>query len=548
MSSPLRRAHAPAVLAAVALVLGACSSVDPADTPTDAETSADETAASDGPTPGGVAVVALDNPVVCLDPQQGTAFSGQLAVQHTVDQLTYQNPETAELEPWLATSWEVNEDSTRFTFTLREDVTFADGSVLTGDVVVRNVEEIVALGAGAPTASSNLAGLTGVTAPDEHTVELSFGEPNAQFLQATSTTALGILSETSYDVTPEERCLGGYTGSGPFVVASFALDAPIVLERRTGYGWAPESLGFSGDALLDGIEFQIVPEAGVRTGLLSSGQADAVAGVFREDEPTFSGTEEFWLQARATPGFTNSLVVNGRSPILSDPDVRAALQIAIDREEILQTVSSPLASPAQGLLSSTAPFGGDYTDLLARDVDASNALLDGAGWEVGDDGIREKNGQRLSLRVVHFAAQSPLIALVNQQLFAVGAELVPQVLDPAQRDEVEAAADFDLLQRNLTRADPDALRNQLGFDYSNYLYQDARSELDDLLDEQAATTDTAQRQALVDEIQELVLGEALVWPVSELTQVYAGSSQLRDTSLDSASRLNLYPAWKAETR
>ncbi len=492
---------------------------------------------------GGSVVVALDNPIICADPQQATAFAAALVGQHVVDQLTYQNPDTGEIEPWLASSWEVNDDSTQFRFVIRDDVTFSDETALTADVVARNIEEIVALGPAGSLGAGYLAGLTDVSA-DGDTVTFTFDAPNAQFLQATSTTALGIVSETTYDVTPEARCQGELIASGPFTVAEVVLDGPITLDKRADYAWAPASFGHEGAAYLDSIEFVIVPEAGVRTGLLTSGQADAIAGVFAEDEATFTESEDFWLTARATPGFTNSLVVNGRSPLLADGDVRQALQLAIDRTEILDTLASSLASPAIGLLSSTAAFSGDFSEYLTPDVDRANELLDDAGWVAGADGIREKAGQRLSLTVVHFAAQSPLIALVNQQFREVGAELVSEVLDPAQRDDIEAAANFDLLQRNMTRADPDALRNQLGFDYSNYLYRDAPDELDELLTAQAATTDVAARQAIVDEIQTTLLGDARVWPLNELTQVYAGSSAVQGARLDASSRLNLVAAWK----
>ena len=526
---PTRRRLAPVAALAAAALLASCSG----------ESTPEQTA--DGAPEGGTAVVALDNSVTCLDPQQATAFAGLLIVQHTVDQLTYANPETAELEPWLASEWSVNEDSTEFTFTLREGVTFSDGSDLDADAVARNLTEIAALGASSQLGSSYLAGFTGASAESGQVV-VTFEEPNAQFLQATSTTTLGILSEASYDNTPEERCLGSFSGTGPFTVESFAPDSEAVIERRSGYDWAPASIAHSGDARLERIEFPIVLEAGVRTGLLTSGQADAVAGVFREDEASFQN-DDYWLQARANPGFTNSLVVNERSEILADPAVREALQVAIDRQEVVDAVSSSTAVAATGLLTSTAPFATDYSDLLTLDVDRANELLAGAGWVAGEDGVRVKEGVRLSLRVVHFPAQSELVALLNQQFHTVGAELVSEVIDPAQREEIEAAGNFDLLQRNLTRADPDVLRNQLGFAYSNYLYRDAPDELDELLDAQAATTDVQARQALVDEIQERVLGDNLVWPVSELTQVFAGSAALQGTHLDSSSRLNLYTAW-----
>lgn len=493
---------------------------------------------------GGTASFALDNTVTCADPQQSTAFAGLTVSQHTVDQLTYQNPETAAVEPWLATRWEANDDASAFTFFLRDDVTFADGSPLTAELVKRNFEEIVALGAAAPLGSSYLSGIESITVDAPDAVTVTFGHPNAQFLQATSTTSLAILAEASFDATPEQRCDGDYIGSGPYTLTDFTRDQSLTIAKREGYDWAPEAAGHTGDAYLDEIEFRIVPEAGVRTGLLSSGQLDAIAGLFREDEAQFFDNPDYWVLARATPGLANTFIANSRTPALNDPDVRQAIQIGIDRQQINDTAVTSLGQPATNLLSSTAPYGADRSAELTRDADAANALLDAAGWERGADGVRAKDGERLSFKLVHFAAQVPIVELVNQQLHAIGIELVSEVLNPAERLAVEAAADFDLIQRNLTRADPDVLRNQFSFHYSNYLYRDAPDELDDLLELQAATVEEAARQTVIDQIQDILIGENWAFPVNELTQVYAGVSEVQGVILDSASRPSFYGAWR----
>ncbi len=88
----------------------------------------------------------------------------------------------------------MNEDSSAFTFTLRDDVTFSDGSEFTAQVVKDNIDGIVALGAKAPVAGPYLAGLEAATVIDDHTIEIAFAQPNAQFLQATANIAMGMVS------------------------------------------------------------------------------------------------------------------------------------------------------------------------------------------------------------------------------------------------------------------------------------------------------------------------------------------------------------------
>ncbi|MCX6492290.1 MAG: ABC transporter substrate-binding protein, partial [Rhodococcus sp.] len=118
------------------------------------------TAADAGPAqPGGTLRYGLSGAPTCSDPAQSGTNQTIYVTRQVVDSLTDQNPETGEIEPWLAERWEVGPDAKSFTFTLKDGVTFSDGTVLDAAAVKANFDAIIGLGAAkAPLAASYLTG------------------------------------------------------------------------------------------------------------------------------------------------------------------------------------------------------------------------------------------------------------------------------------------------------------------------------------------------------------------------------------------------------
>lgn len=144
---------------------------------------------------------------------------------------------------------------------------------------------------------------------DPLTVRVKFEQPNAQFLQASSTFSLGIESSASVKKSPQEKCTKGVVASGPFVLKEYVPNQSTTLTKRTGCNWGSSLWNKKGEAYLDSLVFKVVPEAGVRTGSLQSGQVDAIGSVGKADEaaPKAAGVN---LQARANPGVVFNLGLN----------------------------------------------------------------------------------------------------------------------------------------------------------------------------------------------------------------------------------------------
>ncbi|MFC6083586.1 ABC transporter substrate-binding protein [Sphaerisporangium aureirubrum] len=504
---------------------------------------------SGGSTPkaGGTLTFAVGSYAGCVDPQQVGSNDTIYALRQIVDSLTDQDPATGKIVPWLAERWEVSQDARTFTFHLRPGATFSDGTPVDAQAVKDTFDAAPKLGAKASLAIGYLSGYTGTKVVDKLTAAVSFKQPNAQFLQATSTFSLGLVSPASARKTADQRCTEGIAGSGPFTLEGYKANQSITLARRGGYNWGSSLWRKPGEAYLDKVVFTIVPEAGVRTGSLQSGQVDAIGSVGLADESALRSGGAVDLRARANPGVVFNLGLNNSRPLLREPAVRQAIQAAINRQEIVKAIYPTGSKPATSVLAHTTPF---YTDLGARlafDPGKATSLLDAAGWRPGADGIRAKDGTRLSLTVVWFpvaATIQPTLELIQQQLKAAGVEIQLREIPVTQIVGVQQSGDFDALWGNITRADPDILRSSYSTALAN-AYRIKPGKLETVLNEQAATTDATKRQALVAEAQRLIVENAYVVPVVELTTELGVAKRVHDLDFEASSRIQLHDTWKS---
>lgn len=498
------------------------------------------------PRPGGTLTIAVGSNPDCLDPQQAGANASLNVGRQLVDSLTDQDPATGELRPWLAQTWESNADSTSFTFHLGSGATFSDGTPVDAAAVKTNFDGIKALGAKALLGAGYLAAYRDAIVIDPRTVRVDFSAPSAQFLQASSTMSLGLLSPAAYRKTAEERCQGdGLIGSGPFVFASFTKNSEVVLVKRTGYDWGSSLWRHRGEAYLDRIDYKVVPEPGVRTGSLLSGQLSATTEVQPVDERQFQDNG-FGELTRPNPGFVFSLQANVTRGVLADERVRQAVGKAVDRKEVADTVLSPNYRPATSVLASTTPLYTDLSAELAYDPAGAGRLLDSAGWLPGPDAIRTKDGARLSAEVVFaplFNQSQSVLELIQQQLRKVGFDLRLAPRTGTESLQAQQTGNYDFLWYNTTRADPDILRNFFSTKARNLGKLPPGTPLDEALDRQAATSDPGARRPAAEQAQRLIVEHAYAIPVFELTQVVAVGPTAHQIAFEASSRLQLFDTW-----
>lgn len=492
---------------------------------------------------GGTLRFAVGSDAQCADPQQVGSNDTIYWARQLVDSLTDQDPETGEIVPWLAESWKVNDDASAYTFTLVEGATFSDGTTVDAEAAKANFDRAIELGGRAGLVRGYLDGYVGTEVEDDRTFTISFEGPNAQFLQATSTHSLGLLTPESAALSDDERC-AGVIGSGPFVLDNYVANESISLSVREDYDWGSSLWGHSGRAYLDTIEVSIVPEAGVRIGSLTSGQVDLIGNIGPQDEVAVTGTD-IELLPRSNPGIPFGLRLNHENELFEDADVREAIAIAVNREEIVEVVHTSFANPASSVLASTTPFYADQSEYLGFDPDRAVELLEDAGFTQGSDGIYERDGLRAAFEILWFnnaATNGPSLELIQQQLAAVGVEVTLREGQIAEWQGILAEGSYDVNWGNITRADPDILRGNYHSGLSNN-YRLQASELDDLLEGQSATSDVEERTELTDQIQEYVVSNYLEIPIVELTTVLAAGPEVHGVRFDASSRIHLYDTW-----
>ncbi|SIS22630.1 peptide/nickel transport system substrate-binding protein [Williamsia sterculiae] len=498
------------------------------------------------PQTGGTLRYGLSQAPTCADPAQAGTNQTIYLTRQVVDSLTDQDPKTGAIVPWLAQRWEVSPDATQFTFHLRPGVTFSDGTPVDA-AAVRSTFDAITKTLGlvkAPLGASYLSGYTGTTVVDPLTARVSFSGPNAQFLQASSTPQLGILAAKTNAETVEQRCQGPVIGSGPFVYTDYQQDRSAKLKKRTGYTWSSPAFAHSGEAYLDGIDFTVVPESGVRTGSIASDQLDTISDALPQDAAQITGAGGSVLTT-PNPGVPFGLQLNVTRGPLVDPAVRKALVPAINRQELVDTVLGPDFKPATGVLASKTP---GYTKLsgVRFDASAAAAQLQAAGWVPGADGIRVKNGARLKFAVLYsavFAGNQAVLELVQQQLKKVGVDLALDLTSNAEFTARQNSGDYDSIYGNVTRADGDILRSLFSVTQRNLSHSAAIPALEQAFAGELATVDTTKRNALLATAQQQLLDNGFYVPTIELSQAIGAGPKAHGVRFDASARLQFHDTW-----
>lgn len=542
MTNHLRRRSALAALAATALLaVSACGGGNAA------------SSKADGPVQeGGTLRLAFNQDLFGnLDPNQNFWIESRSIDRNLVDSLTDQDPETGTIVPWLATKWTVSPDAKTYTFTLRDDVTFSDGTKLDAKAVKTAFDGIIELGPLASLGATYLSGYDSTTVLSPTKVEVTFKTANAAFLQATSTTTLGILSPKSYDIDPKKRALGDFVGSGPFTLDSYTPAQSAQLTKRADYAWGSEINENTKAAHIDQLDVTFSPEESVLVGSLTSGQIDVawprnpLSEQSQETVKAAGGS----IDSTVLPGLTYNLIPNVDG-VLGDDAVRDALQKSIDREEWAHTVFGEDYPVTKSVLDSTTPQWSDQSALLEYDPEGAAKLLNDAGWTKGPDGYRTKDGKTLTIEFLEVAPWAGW-DLLQDQLKKVGIKLDQKVITAAENTQRSNNGEFDLIASYFTRADGDVLRTFYdtsivtpGTGPGAYAQKPATArELTALYAQQIKETDPDQRSAIFKEIQKTLIETGSLFPLQDRAQIVATSDKVHDLNYTSETFLRLNDVW-----
>lgn len=491
-----------------------------------------------------------------LYPPAGGYYPNGGVLNNIADRLLWQDPETLELHPWIAEDLpDTNADDTEFTFHIRKGVTYSDGSVLDAANVKKNYD-LYANGDDSRmlTPSEQLPNYVKSEVIDDYTVKFYFSEPSPGFPQSTSVMNQALLSNDTLDLDDTGFSPGHATdisGSGPFVIEEEDMGTKLVLKARKDYDWAPPARkDHQGPAEIEGINVVLAAEDSVRVGSLVARQSDIARQIEAPDEKHLKD-KNLQVLAAPTRGVNNSYHLHFRHPLLADKRVRQALIHAIDRDNILSTLYSDSYPKGSSILARTAVGFKDQSDNYAFDPDISRRLLDEAGWIPGEDGIRVKDGKRLSLTFNESVPQPrsrEMFTKVQEMLKNIGVEANLYPGDRTAQDKAMKDQDSVQVRHSMVgRANVDTLATWInGKGRNSFLNYDEGTDsfgdpkLQDMVEEHFSLKSEKERLEMSGRMQDYLSEQAYILPLFEEPQVYGFQPYVEGLTTEAIGRPSFY--------
>lgn len=333
-----------------------------------------------------------------LDPQvvtQGMWFSAA----GIFEGLVVQNDAGDDVQPAVAESWDVSEDGTVYTFHLRDDAKWSDGTPVTAQDFVWTYERLlspstadtgVTTGANSYQPSQNIVNAqeflsgtvtdwseVGIVADDEHTIEFTLNSPTPGFLFGLTHPSMLPLQQAALEEHPEDwQDPENFVSNGPFTITSWQVNASMKLAKNKEY-WDAANVA------LDEIDVKLVQGFAAGTAAFENGEVDITAVSQAGDIRRFEQDPELSKNLLTVESnyYQYLGILRSQNPLMEDVRIREALSLALDREN-LATIQ-PGTTPADSLVFNTVP--GRSEDLgIVEDVERAKELLADAGYPDGE--------------------------------------------------------------------------------------------------------------------------------------------------------------------
>ncbi|MBE7163515.1 MAG: ABC transporter substrate-binding protein, partial [Williamsia herbipolensis] len=351
--------------------------------------------ASDDATPvsGGTLTYASgDAEPTCLDPHVGGNYPQALLASQYIEELVGLDDD-GQPTPALATKWATSDDGKTLTLTLRQGVSFTDGTPFDADAVVANIAHVQDPATASSTGYLALQSITKATATDDHTVTLALSRPDGALLESLSQPWVGMESPKALERSQKTNCESP-VGTGPFRITDWKHGDRVTLTANEHY--TPLS-GSTTKPRLAGLTWRFLPDSTSRYAALQSGQVDVIDNAQPDQLRAASSKAAIRDLDAPRPGASNRLELNSGHGVFRDEAVRKAFIAGAEIDPGLQSLFLGTAKRSYSVLSSVEPTAYSDRSLFRYSPSTAKRLLDDAGWKVGSDGVRQKDGQRLTV-------------------------------------------------------------------------------------------------------------------------------------------------------
>ena len=402
-------------------------------------------------------------------------------------------------EGCLAESWDISEDGKTYTFHIRDGVKFSDGEVCDANAIKANFDAIIE-NKDRHTWLEMMNLLVGVSAPDDKTFVIELSEPYYPLLTELGVTRpFAMISPKAMKDGSTKDGVNAYIGTGPYVLTNFVTDEYAVFEANENY-WGEQPK-------IKKITVKVIPDNQTRILALEKGEIDMIFGKNMIDADAinqYTGNDKFTVSL-SDPTSTRQIVLNTTKEVLADKEVRPALQHATNKQTISEGIFYDLEQPADTLFAKTVPYCDIDLEPYAYDVELAQSMLDEAGWVVGSDKIREKDGQKLNIDLLYNSdsvTEKAIAEYLQSEYQKIGIALnIHGEEEQSYRDNMKAG-NFDMVFNICwgTPYDPQsslaAMRAPVYGDYAAQLGLEDKADIDQAITDILVSTDETKRQEL----------------------------------------------------
>lgn len=318
-------------------------------------------------------------------------YAGWACIRYGIGETLVRYSDSMEIEPWLAKSWE-NKDELTWVIELQDGVKFSSGREMDAAAVKECLEHLVEVHDRAP---GDL--MIDKIEADGLILTITTKEPRPALLNYLGDPYGCIIDvDAGFDD-------GIVAGTGPYIATDCESGDHLTLVKNDDY--------WNGTPHIDELTIRTITDGNTLAMALQSGEIDAAYGMAYESYPLFEGDDYTFSQIATSRAFF--CWMNYESPIVSDPAVRKAIAMGIDKKGFVDTLLEGNGYPGNGVFPDSFSFGGDKVTTETYDPDGAKKILEDAGWiDSDDDGIREKDGKKLEIKWLTYPSRQelPLLA------------------------------------------------------------------------------------------------------------------------------------------
>lgn len=425
-----------------------------------------------------------------LDPANG--YCGWTLVRYGVGETLFRLDDNMNTVPWLAEEYkQINNN--QWEIKIKDNIYFQNGKKLTAQAVKESINRTLELNV---RAESTLK--IGNIDVEQNNLIITTSEENPTLINDLCDPFVAII-----DINSNEDIATKPIGTGPFKVEKFSYSGSSYFVKNANY--------WDGEVKLERLKVMAITDADTLAMALQSGEIDMAQGLSYPMVNLFKNDENYKVESTDT---SRAVVMyfNERNKMLANASVRKAINMVIDKQLYCDSILEGQATSATGVFPSGTNYSLDNINIEKNDEEAIKILETEGYVDSNNDGILDKNGENLSLKLVTYSSRTelPIIAqAIQDDLKNIGVDIEIEISDNIM--DILSLGNFDLaLYSNITSATGDALaylnnafRSDGGSNYGGY----SNDEVDKLIDELKVEFNKDKRDKLAIEIQNIALND-----------------------------------------